>query len=181
MRRAPFFDRGQLHVDTREIDDLLLAAANRYQGIGNSGQLAHIGGNAFTQRRGSGKRRALRRAQVHFELRLIVNRQKVLADEHEQRNGADNHQRRQQNDRPAMRHRPLEHPRVSAIYRTIEAALLGLGLAVFVFEFGEREFAFLTRFRKMRIVRRGGVFLARFGLPFDQARRQHRRQGERNQ
>ncbi len=80
-----------------------------------------------------------------------------------------------------MGHGPLEHPRVSAIDRTIEAALFRLGLAVLVFEFGQREFALLTRFRKMRIIRRGGAFLSRFSLAFDQARRQHRRQGERNQ
>ena len=56
------------------------------------GSFLQIGRDALGQGRGGGQRRAFGRAHVDFKLRLVVNRQKVFPDKHEQRHDADNHE-----------------------------------------------------------------------------------------
>jgi hypothetical protein len=48
--KLAFLDRLQLHVNRRDVDLLLLAAADRRQRVGNAGQFSHVGRNAFGQR-----------------------------------------------------------------------------------------------------------------------------------
>ena len=145
LRRLAVLDRRELDVDVREIDYLLLAAPDRYQCVGNAGKLAHVSGNALAECRSRRKRRTFGRAHVDFELRLIVDGQKVLTDEHEQRYRADNHQNRQQHDGPTMRHGPFEQRRVGAIDGTVEARFFGSCLNIFVLELRQRSALFSVR------------------------------------
>src|SRR5205814_9922611 len=104
--------------------------------------------NALSQRGGGRQGIALRSAHTDFKLRLIVYRQKALADKPEERRNAEDYQEREQHNCPAMGHRPLEHPGVCPIDRPVEARLFRLGLVVFVLEFSQR--CPLVLFRSVR-------------------------------
>ena len=66
-------------------------AARRHQGVRHAGQRADIASDPLGQVGGGGQRRAFGRADEHVVLRLVVLRQEVLADEHEERNDGEDH------------------------------------------------------------------------------------------
>ena len=81
-------DVGQLHVDGGVVDALIGAAAGGHQRVGDAGQAADVLRDALGEVGGGGERGAFGSADQDVVLRLIVLRQEVLADEHEQRNDA---------------------------------------------------------------------------------------------
>ena len=71
------------------------------------------------------ERRPHRHADADFELALVVGRQKVLAQPQEQGHGRERHQQRQADDRPAVRHRPVQHLPVRAGEHAEQKRVLG--------------------------------------------------------
>ena len=67
---------------------LIGAAAGGHQRVRDAGQPADLLRDALRHVGGGGERRAFRRADQDVVLRLIVLRQEVLADEHEERHDA---------------------------------------------------------------------------------------------
>src|ERR1019366_3290418 len=118
-------DIGQLDVNDRVVDAFVSAAAGGHQGVGHTGQAAHILGDLLGEIGGGGDGRSLGSADEDVVLRLVVLRHEVLANEHKQgRNGEhDDHAGR--DDDTAVRHAPGEHAGVPDIEVFEDEGFLG--------------------------------------------------------
>ena len=105
-------DVGELDVDGGVVDALIGAAAGGHQGVGDAGQSADLVRDALREVGGGGDRGAFGSADEDVVLRLIVLRQEVLADEHEERNDGENHEHAEGDHDLAVGHAPGEHARV---------------------------------------------------------------------
>src|SRR6185436_18599799 len=99
------------------------SAADRRERVSHARQISHVRSDAFGERRSRGERITFRRAHVQFELRLVVDRQEVLTDKHEERHDAYDNEHTSQHDYPAMGHGPRQQLRVSAIDWSIKTRL----------------------------------------------------------
>ena len=120
LRNLSLLDRRQFHVDRGNVYLFLLAAADGGQRVSHARQAAQIHRDSLGQGRSRSKCEAFGRTHVDLKLGLVVDRQEVLSDKHEQRHDADDNEQTCKHDGPTMMHGPGQQLSVGAIDRTIK-------------------------------------------------------------
>jgi hypothetical protein len=116
----------EAHEDAREVPRPLGVRADQDDGVVDARHLLHGPGDASRDELGLLEARPFRHPHRHFELRLVVLREEVLARQHEQRDDREEGEDRGEDDGPSVGHRPAEEPNVAPLDRPEEARLLAL-------------------------------------------------------
>ena len=126
----------KLHESGRVVNGAVASAARGGEGVQDAGQLSNILRDTLDQVGCRGERGSFGSADQHVELRLIVDRDEVFADEHEQRHDAQNHEAANEQDGLAVRHRPFEPLGVVAVQNPEEERFFR---AVILFRFPDES------------------------------------------